>query len=47
MDSIAPLAPKRKLVIGVDTHKHVHVAVCLDELGARLGELTISADRDG
>ena len=47
MDSIAPLAPKRKLVIGVDTHKHLHVAVALDELGARLGELTISADSDG
>jgi transposase len=27
--------------------KYVHVAVALDELGARLGELTISADRDG
>jgi transposase len=47
MDSIALAAPKRKLVIGVDTHKHLHVAVALDELGARLGELTISADRLG
>jgi transposase len=47
MDSIALLAPERKLVIGVDTHKHLHVAVALDELGARLGELTISADRHG
>ena len=47
MDSIASSAPKRKIVVGVDTHKHLHVAVALDELGARLGELTISADSDG
>ena len=47
MDSIALSAPERKLVIGVDTHKHLHVAVALDELGARLGELTIGADRHG
>lgn len=47
MDSIASTATERKLVIGVDTHKHLHVAVALDELGARLGELTISADTAG
>lgn len=47
MDSIAISAPERKIVIGVDTHKHLHVAVALDELGARLGELTISADSAG
>jgi transposase len=47
VDSIALSAPERKVVIGVDTHKHVHVAVALDELGARLGELTISADSAG
>ena len=34
-------------MVGVDTHKHVHVAVALDELGARLDELTISADSGG
>jgi transposase len=33
--------------VGVDTHKHLHVAVALDRLGARLGELTISADSAG
>ena len=47
MDSIASAAPERTIVIGVDTHKHLHVAVALDELGARLGELTISADSAG
>jgi len=47
MESIALAAPKRKLVVGVDTHKHLHVAVALDELGARVGELTIGADSIG
>src|SRR4051812_33783544 len=47
MDSIARSAPERKLVIGGDTHKHLHVAVVLDQFGARLGELTISADSAG
>ena len=41
------IAPQREIVVGVDTHKHLHVAVALDELGARLGELTIGADRVG
>lgn len=32
MDSIASPTPRRKIVVGVDTHKHLHVAVALDEL---------------
>jgi transposase len=32
-------APGRHVTVGVDTHKDVHVAVALDGLGARLGEL--------
>ncbi len=47
MDSIAPQAPVRRVAIGVDTHKHIHVAVALDELGGRLGELTVATDRAG
>jgi transposase len=35
------------VIIGVDTHKYVHVAVALDQHGARLGELSISADSKG
>ncbi len=31
----------RQIVVGVDTHQDVHVAVALDGLGARLGELSI------
>ncbi len=47
MHSIASTAAVGKIVVGVDTHKHLHVAVALDELGARLGELTISSDSYG
>ena len=37
----------RRVAIGVDTHKHVHVAVALDELGTRLGDVAIAVDRPG
>lgn len=47
MSSIAQLGCVRKVAIGVDTHKHPHVAVALDELGGRLGELTVATDRGG
>lgn len=47
MSSIAQQPSPRKVAIGVDTHKHVHVAVALDELGGRVGELTVSADSGG
>lgn len=35
------------VIVGVDTHKHVHVAVAIDRLGARLGSHCVSADRAG
>lgn len=47
MNSIAQPPTRRKVAIGVDTHKHIHVAVALDELGGRLGELTVPADSGG
>ena len=47
MDSIAQQAIVRNVAIGIDTHKHIHVAVALDELGGRLGELTVATDRGG
>ena len=37
----------RPLVVGVDTHKDLHVAVALDELGVRVGQLIIPATTDG
>jgi hypothetical protein len=39
--------PVRRVVVGVDTHKHVHVAAALDEHGARLGTGSFAADRSG
>lgn len=47
MTIIAQQHSSRKVAIGVDTHKHVHVAVALDELGGRLGELSVAADSGG
>lgn len=35
------------VIIGVDTHKDVHVAVALSALGARLGDASASATADG
>jgi transposase len=37
----------QKVVLGVDTHLDFHVAVALDGLGRRLGELAVPASRDG
>lgn len=35
------------VIVGVDTHKYVHVAVAIDRLGTRLGACSVSADRAG
>src|SRR3954454_21511929 len=35
------------IVVGIDTHKFVHVAVALDARGQRLGALTVAADPGG
>jgi len=40
-------ARARRIAIGVDTHKYVHVAVALDELGTRLSKITVPVDRAG
>ena len=46
MNSIALSAGD--VIVGVDTHKHQHVAVAIDGLGARLGEpLEVEATNDG
>ena len=37
----------RKVIVGVDTHKHVHVAVAVDILGTRLGDQSFVADSGG
>ena len=38
---------RRRVVVGVDTHKHVHVAVALDAIGGRLDARSFAADRSG
>lgn len=41
------VAPHRRVVVGVDTHKYVHVAVALDDLGAVLDSRSFVADSGG
>jgi transposase len=38
---------RRRVVIGVDTHKHIHVAVALDDRGGRIDAQRFAADRCG
>ena len=38
---------RRRVVIGVDTHKHAHVAVALDAVGGCLDARSFAADRGG
>src|SRR4051812_40062206 len=40
-------APRRKVIVGVDTHKHVHVAVAIDVWGIRLEDRSFAADSGG
>ena len=47
MTSMNPDPRRRRVVIGVDTHKHVHVAVALDAIGGRLDDRSFAADRSG
>ena len=37
----------RKVIVGVDTHKHVHVAVEIDSWGIRLRDQAFVADSGG
>jgi transposase len=39
--------PSTDIVVGIDTHKHIHAAVALSALGARLGATTVPASRAG
>jgi len=40
-------APDMNIVVGIDTHKHIHAAVALSALGARLAATTVPASRAG
>ena len=35
------------IIVGIDIHKHVHVAVAISALGARLGITTIPVSAKG
>jgi transposase len=39
--------PRPEVIVGVDTHKHVHAAVAIDALGVRLGTTTIPVNDRG
>ena len=47
MASIVSDASLSKVIVGVDTHKHIHVAVAINQHGTRLGDRAVSADRGG
>ena len=46
---MSQIAPTRSghVVIGVDTHKHIHVAAVMDSIGGILATGTIATDRAG
>ncbi len=44
MTSIAENASPRRVAIGIDTHKFIHVAVALDERGTILGDIAVFVD---
>ena len=46
-DSIVRDHPAVKVIVGVDTHKHEHVAVAIDSLGARLAMFRVPANGAG
>ena len=46
-NSMAFVKPTGKVIVGVDTHKHVHVAVAIDLIGTRLATYSAPADRAG
>ncbi len=45
--SMQQVPAHRRVVIGVDTHKYVHVAVAIDDLGVILGSRSFVADSSG
>jgi transposase len=45
--SMSEAPVRRRVVVGGDTHKHIHVAVALDEFGGRVDAQKFSADTLG
>jgi hypothetical protein len=46
MTKIAQISPTR-VVVGVDTHKDLHVAVALDGLGRHIASTTVATTKAG
>ena len=46
-NSIARDDPSVKVIVGVDTHKHEHVAVAINDLGAGLATFRVPANGAG
>ena len=44
MTSIAPGQDRVRIIVGVDTHKHMHAAVAVDELGSRPNDQRSASD---
>ena len=42
-----PVVRSDRIVVGVDTHKHVHVAAIMDAIGGTVATMTIAADSGG
>lgn len=47
MKIIPLISEQRNVIVGVDTHKSVHVAVAITDLGQRTGDCQVSADTFG
>ena len=45
--SVSNLHEAQTVMVGVDTHKHMHVAVAIDSRGIRLGAHSFGADSEG
>ena len=45
--SVSNLHEAQTVIVGVDTHKHMHVAVAIDSRGVRLGAHSFGADVGG
>ena len=45
--SVPNLHEAQTVIVGVDTHKHMHVAVAIDNRGLRLGAHSVGADSEG
>ena len=46
-NNLTPRPEVRGAIVGVDTHKHIHVAVAVDTCGIHLGDQSFAADSGG